>query len=93
LSSAFRDEERVAYGDLPSPISKYMATEFHLGLGKPFDDGGRRRAVDYANAQVGVAFDYLGLARVSLQAGGLLMDADPVLTLPADIAKRFDVRP
>jgi hypothetical protein len=29
----------------------------------------------------------------ALQAGGLLKDADPALTLPADIAKRFDVRP
>jgi len=29
----------------------------------------------------------------ALQAGGLLKDADPTLTLPADLAKRFDVRP
>jgi len=29
----------------------------------------------------------------ALQAGGLLRDADSSLTLPADIAKRFNVRP
>ena len=29
----------------------------------------------------------------ALQAGGLLTDVDPALTLPADLAKRFKVRP
>ena len=29
----------------------------------------------------------------ALQAGGLLTDADPALMLPADLAKRFGVRP
>lgn len=29
----------------------------------------------------------------ALQAGGLLKDADPSLTLPADLAKRFSVHP
>ncbi|TMC85046.1 MAG: hypothetical protein E6J06_04890 [Chloroflexi bacterium] len=29
----------------------------------------------------------------ALQAGGLLRDLDPALTLPADLAKKFDVRP
>ncbi|HEX9099756.1 MAG TPA: hypothetical protein VF956_09755 [Candidatus Dormibacteraeota bacterium] len=29
----------------------------------------------------------------ALQAGGLLRDADPSLSLPADLARRFDVRP
>ena len=29
----------------------------------------------------------------ALQAGGLLHELDPALTLPADLAKRFDVRP
>jgi uncharacterized protein YycO len=29
----------------------------------------------------------------ALQAGGMLTDADPALTLPADLAKRFGVRP
>ena len=112
--------EAEALGVVRSPVSKYLATEFHLvRLGAEFDSAGRQRAVAYANAQVGVAFGYLALAGVSiylltgrpvrlmrrnhqvcselvvraLQAGGLLKDADPALTLPADIAKRFDVRP
>jgi hypothetical protein len=112
--------EAEALGVVKSPISKYLATEFHLvRLGDEFDAAGRQRAVAYANAQVGVAFGYLALAGVSiylltgrpvrlmrrnhqicselvvqaLQAGGLLKDADPALTLPADIAKRFGVRP
>ena len=29
----------------------------------------------------------------ALQAGGLLPELDPALTLPADLAKLFDVRP
>ena len=29
----------------------------------------------------------------ALQRGGLLTELDPALTLPADLAKRFDVRP
>ena len=29
----------------------------------------------------------------ALQRGGLLEDLDPAITLPADLAKRFDVRP
>jgi len=112
--------EAESLGVRRSPLCKYLDSEFHLvRLGKQLDDTGRRRVVDYANAQVGVAFDYVGLAGVSiylltglpvrvmrrnhqicselvvraLQAGGLLTDADPALTLPADIAKRFDVRP
>ena len=111
--------EAEALGVVRSPVSKYLATEFHLvRLGAEFDKAGRQRAVAYANAQVGVAFGYLALAGVAiylltglpvrlmrrnhqvcselvvraLQAGGLLKDADPALTLPADIAKRFDVR-
>jgi hypothetical protein len=28
----------------------------------------------------------------ALQQGGLLEELDPILTLPADLAKRFDVR-
>ena len=78
-----------------------------------------KRAVEYANSQVGFAFGYLALAGVSiylltglplrlmrsnhqicselvvraLQAGGLLKDADPALSLPADLAKRFGVLP
>ena len=112
--------EAEALGVVRSPVSKYLATEFHLvRLGAEFDRAGRQRAVAYANAQVGVAFGYLALAGVAvylltglpvrlmrrnhqicselvvraLQAGGLLKDADPALTLPADIAKRFGVPP
>ena len=112
--------EAESVGVLKTPISKYKAKEFHLvRIGVEFDAEGRKRAVDYANAQVGGAFGYLALAGVSiylltglplrlmrsnhqicselvvraLQAGSLLTDADPALTLPADLAKRFDVRP
>jgi uncharacterized protein YycO len=34
-----------------------------------------------------------GLVVRALQAGGLVLELDPVLTLPADLAKLFDVRP
>lgn len=34
-----------------------------------------------------------GLVVRALQSGGLLRDLDPTLTLPADLAKRFDARP
>lgn len=34
-----------------------------------------------------------GLVVRALQAGGLVPDLDPFLTLPADLAKRFDARP
>jgi uncharacterized protein YycO len=34
-----------------------------------------------------------GLVVRALQAGGLVPDLDPVLTLPADLAKLFEVRP
>ena len=34
-----------------------------------------------------------GLVVRALQAGGLVPELDPALTLPADLAKRFDVRP
>jgi uncharacterized protein YycO len=112
--------EAESLGVVKTPITKYRATEFHLvRLGPDFGAEGRKRAVDYANSQVGVAFGYLALVGVSiylltglgvrlirrnhqicsalvvraLQAGGLLTDADPALTLPADLAKRFGVRP
>jgi uncharacterized protein YycO len=112
--------EAEALGVVKTPISKYTAREFHLvRLGDEFDADGRRRAVEYANQQVGAGFGYLALVGVSiylltgwplrlmrqnhqicselvvraLQAGGLLKDADPSLTLPADLAKRFNVRP
>ena len=112
--------EAEALGVVTSQVAKYRATEYHLvRLGPEFDAAGRRRAVEYANAQIGVAFGYLALASVSiylltglplrlmrrnhqicselvaraLQAGGLLKDVDPALTLPADLAKRFGIRP
>jgi uncharacterized protein YycO len=112
--------EAEALGVVKTPISKYTAREYHLvRLGDEFGPEGRRRAVDYADRQVGAAFGYLALLGVSvylltcvplkvmranhqicselvvraLQAGGLLTDADPSLTLPADLAKRFGVRP
>lgn len=34
-----------------------------------------------------------GLVTAALQAGGLVPDLDPALTLPADLAKLFEVRP
>ncbi len=34
-----------------------------------------------------------GLVTRALQRGGLVPELDPALTLPADLAKRFDVRP
>jgi len=112
--------EAESMGVVKSPISKYKATEYHLvRLGPEFGAEGRKRTVDYASSQVGVAFGYLALAGLSiylltglpvrlmrrnhqicselvvraLQAGGLLTDADPALTLPADLAKRFEIRP
>jgi uncharacterized protein YycO len=112
--------EAEALGVVKSPVSKYRAREFHLvRLGPELDAEGRKRAVEYANSQIGKGFGYLALAGVSiylltglpvrlmrrghqicselvvraLQAGGLLKDADPTLTLPADLAKSFDVRP
>lgn len=112
--------EAEALGVVRSPISKYRTAEFYLvRLGPELDAVGRKRAVDYANSQVGKGFGYLALVGVSiylltglplrlirrghqicselvvraLQAGGLMTDADPSLTLPADIAKRFNVRP
>src|SRR5437660_12532375 len=59
--------EAEALGVVRSPISKYLATEFHLvRLGAEFDSSGRQHAVAYAGAQVGVAFGYLALAGVSM---------------------------
>jgi uncharacterized protein YycO len=34
-----------------------------------------------------------GLVVRALQAGGLVPELDPVLTLPADLAKQFDIKP
>jgi uncharacterized protein YycO len=112
--------EAEATGVVRTTISKYKATEYHLvRLGSEFGEDGRRRAVEYANGQVGGAFGYLALASVAvylvtglplrlmrrnhqicselvvraLQEGGLMKEVDPALTLPADLAKRFGVKP
>lgn len=112
--------EAEALGVVRSPISKYRSAEFHLvRLGSELDAEGRKRAVEYANSQIGKGFGYLALVGMSvylltglpvrlmrrghqicselvvraLQAAGLMTDADPSLTLPADLAKRFNVRP
>jgi uncharacterized protein YycO len=59
--------EAESMGVVKSHISKYREREYHLvRLGAEFDAEGRRRAVDYANAQVGVAFGYLALVGVSI---------------------------
>src|ERR1700693_919417 len=50
-----------------SHISKYQEREYHLvRLGLEFPAEGRKRAVDYANAQVGQAFGFLNLAGATL---------------------------
>ena len=112
--------EAESLGVERGPISKYQSREYHLvRLGPELTSDGRKRAVDYANAQVGQAFGFLALAGASLfllfgwqlrlmrmdhqicsglvvralQKGGLLLDADPALMLPAHLAKIYDVRP
>ena len=48
-------------------ISKYTSREYHLvRLGDEFGPDGRKRAVDYATAQVGQAFGFLALAGAAL---------------------------
>jgi len=103
-----------------SPISRYRKDEYHLvRLGPEFSSESRRRAVVFANQQIGQGFGFLdmfgasiyllsgwplrlvrsgheicsGLVVSALQAGGLVPELDPVLTLPADLAKLYDVRP
>jgi uncharacterized protein YycO len=52
--------EAESMGVRRSPISRYMDDEFHLvRLGSEFSAEGRKRAVDYTNAQVGQGFGYL----------------------------------
>jgi uncharacterized protein YycO len=49
------------------PIATYKAIEYHLvRLGPELTPEGRKRAVDYANAQVGQAFGFLALAGAAL---------------------------
>lgn len=59
--------EAEALGVVKSPISKYRAAEFHLvRLGPELDSEGRKRAVEYANSQIGKGFGYLALVGVSI---------------------------
>jgi Uncharacterized distant relative of cell wall-associated hydrolases len=52
--------EAESMGVTRSPISRYTNDEFHLvRLGSEFSAEGRKRAVDYTNAQVGQGFGYL----------------------------------
>jgi uncharacterized protein YycO len=52
--------EAESMGVTRSPISRYTEDEFHLvRLGSEFSAEGRKRAVDYTNAQVGQGFGYL----------------------------------
>lgn len=48
-------------------ISKYTSREYHIvKLGDEFSLDGRKRAVEYANAQVGQAFGFLNLTGCAL---------------------------
>lgn len=50
-----------------SPISRYRDDEYHLvRFGSGFPPAGRKRAVEYAEAQVGHAFGYLALVGAAL---------------------------
>ena len=52
--------EAESTGVTRSPISRYTDDEFHLvRLGSEFSAEGRKRAVDYTNAQMGQGFGYL----------------------------------
>jgi len=52
--------EAESTGVTRSPISRYTDDEFHLvRLGAELSAEGRKRAVDYTNAQVGQGFGYL----------------------------------
>src|SRR5947209_17280786 len=55
--------EAESMGVKRSPVAKYHDDEYHLvRLGPEFSDDCRRRAVAYAESQVGSAFGYLDLA-------------------------------
>ena len=59
--------EAESLGVERGPISKYQSKEYHLvRLGGEFNPEGRKRAVHYANAQVGQAFGFLALAGATL---------------------------
>jgi len=110
--------EAESTGVRRSPIARYKADEYHLvRLGPEFATERRRRAVKYADAQVGKAFGYFalvgaalflvtglpfrlmrrdhqicsGLVVRALQEADMLPGLDPALTLPADLAKTFNV--
>lgn len=52
--------EAESTGVTRSPISRYTADTYHVvRLGPEFSAEGRKRAVDYTNAQVGQAFGFL----------------------------------
>jgi len=110
--------EAEALGVERSALSKYRSADFEVvHVGHLMSGDEKRRAIEYAEGQVGQAFGYLallcaaiylvtgvplrlmrhdhqtcsGLVVRALQRGGLLEDADPHLTLPADLAKTFTV--
>src|ERR1700674_201199 len=59
--------EAETLGVQRSNISKYQEREYHLvRLGPEFAPEGRKRAVDYANEQVGQAFGFLALAAATI---------------------------
>jgi hypothetical protein len=59
--------EAESTGVKRSPIGRYKDDEYHLvGLGAEFSPEGRKRAVAYAEAQVGQAFGYLALVGAAL---------------------------
>jgi|SRR5579871_691184 len=67
--------EAESRGVVKSPISKYLADEYHVVmLGAEFGEEGRRKAVAYAASQVGSAFGYLAL----LGAAAFLVTGRPL---------------
>jgi uncharacterized protein YycO len=59
--------EAESLGVERGPISKYQSREYHLvRIGPEFGPEGRKRGVEYANAQVGQAFGFLALTGATL---------------------------
>src|SRR4029077_19920470 len=59
--------EAESLGGQRDRISKYTSREYHIvRLGDEFTADGRKRAVEYANAQVGQAFGFLALTGAAL---------------------------